>query len=381
MIKENLKKYLPKGIIQKSSFLRQSFRRPIINNAIGELSPFLKENVFVQLVGNTFNQNFPNAMMVARMGYCNGFEKLGLPYIIIDINKAPGVLKSLPNPFCMVNSIDLIGTRTKLIDELSKYPIGVWVHPWFENSKDFFSQHNLDYKIWDLDSGIKKKIFRLNPKFGFTATVERGLTFFQEWEKHGLKIFSLPLACDTKAYAYNPSKIYKDFEQVELAFVGGYWPSKGVQIDKYLRSFEEKLTIYGYNQWPYKGYKGLLSLEKESSLYFQAKVCPVINEPTVALLKGQINERVFKILGSGGCPIVDAVPSYLDLFSSDELLIAKNPVHYKKTIHQLLNDQTMNKHFRSQGHKATLAKHTYAHRAIKFLEFCGLEHKQYRTFL
>ena len=199
-----------------------------------------------------------------------------------------------------------------------------------------------------------------------------GLHFFDEWQQNGLKIASLPLACDTKLYKSKQQSSNKDFTDVDLAFVGGYWTSKGVQIDKYLRPWEDKLTVYGYSKWPYTGYGGLIGIELEPELYNQAKVCPVINEPSVALMRGQINERVFKVLGSGGCPVVDAVPAYKELYSEDELLIAENEEHFHHLIKNLLSDRELNNLYRKKGMEATLSRHTYSHRAIEFLRLSNI---------
>ena len=113
-------------------------------------------------------------------------------------------------------------------------------------------------------------------------------------------------------------------------------------------------------------------MEYEASFYHQARVCPVINEPTVALLKGQINERVFKVLGSRGCPVVDAVPAYRELFSEDELLVSDGPEHFADLVECLLKDEEMNYAYRKKGHKATLERHTYEHRAVTLMDQLGL---------
>ncbi len=85
-------------------------------------------------------------------------------------------------------------------------------------------------------------------------------------------------------------------------------------------------------------------------------------------MRGQINERVFKVLGSGGCPIVDAVPSYRELYYDNELLIADNVNHFHELVKELLNNEELNNYYREVGKTATLARHTYEHRARKIME-------------
>lgn len=371
-MKALLKKVIPAEVWDKLSTIRQGLKRANITHPTGTLDPFKGKYTFVMVVGATFDQDRPDAMMTCRMGYCHGFESIGIPYRIIDVRDVAKVLPDLPNPICMLYAADLIGVSTSTIRALRDYPTGIWVQPWFKESRGFYAQHGMDYRVWTFNDARIKRILELEAKFGFTATVPSGLHYFDEWVRHGLKMISMPLACDTKVYC--ESHVAGDeFADIELAFVGGYWASKGRQIDHYLRPWEKRLTIFGYSQWPYSGYRGLLPVNREPLLYRQARVCPVINEPTVALMKGQINERVFKVLGAGGCPVVDAVPAYQELYRKDELLVAESPEHFHELVRMLLSDEDMNERFRMKGRKATLECHTYIHRAREFLKACGVE--------
>jgi len=372
-MKKFLKNSLPLGVINLVSEIRQKYRRAVITNPTGLLDPMTGKITFVMIVGHTFDQKLPNAMMTCRMGYCHGFEAIGIPYIIIDIHQVAEILPKLSNPVCMLYAADLIGVSDSLIRSLKKYNTGIWVQPWFEDSMNFFKQNGLDYKTWTFNDKLTMKVLQVGANFGFTATTPSGLHFFNQWNKSGLKMASLPLACDTKIYNTKKQLFNKEFSNVDLAFVGGYWTSKGVQIDDYLRPWESKLTVYGYSKWPYSGYCGPISYEQELELLHQAKVCPVVNEPTVALLSGQINERVFKVLGSAGCPVVDAVPAYRELYSEDELLVAKNTNDFNNLVQRLLDDKEFNNHYRKKGNEATLSRHTYSHRAVEFLRLCGIE--------
>ena len=183
---------------------------------------------------------------------------------------------------------------------------------------------------------------------------------------------SLPLACDTTRYnkSITPNSC---FAEVELAFVGGYWPSKGVQLDAYLRQLESKLTVYGYNEWPYANYGGQIAATEEPVLYASASICPVINEPTVSHLHGQINERVFKVLGSGGFPIVDNVPQYRALFNLDELVIAESPEDFRHKVEYFIDWPDERKNYMLAGRKAVFSRHTYGHRAKNFLDALNIK--------
>ncbi len=370
-MKALIKKAIPTEIWNKLSTIRQGLKRANITHPTGVLDPFKGKETFVMVVGPSFDQNWPDAMMTSRMGYCRAFEGLGIPYLIADVRDVADLIQRLPNPIVMYFAGDLEFLPANHIPILQPFPSAVWVYPWFSDSQNFFISHGLNPKTWTLSARTIGKIRSLSPRLGFTATVPSGLYFFEGWERCGIPVKSFPLACDTHVYRSAPDVI-PEFENVSLGFVGGYWPSKGKEIDRYLRQFESRLRIYGYNKWPYSGYHGKLPVEYEASFYRQARVSPVINEPTVALLKGQINERVFKVLGSWGCPVVDAVPAYRELYAEEELLVSDGPEHFAELVESLLDDEEMNCAYREKGHKATLDRHTYEHRAVTLMDQLGL---------
>jgi hypothetical protein len=181
----------------------------------------------------------------------------------------------------------------------------------------------------------------------------------------------MPFACDTALYT--PDAPHRsEFDGVKLAFVGAYWTSKGRQIDEYLRPLEDDLVVYGYSKWPYRGFRGQLPLEYEPSLYRQACLSPTINEPSVALLHGQINERVFKILGCKGVTIVDAIPAYRDFFSADELPLPEDAPDFCDMVHELLRSESLRERWRQRGHEAVMQRHTYLNRASELSRRLGL---------
>lgn len=341
-------------------------RRSLIEKPIGQLQPDPNKPLFVLFVGNTFNSSHPNAMLTARLGYCNAFEHIGIPYLISDIRDADRVLELFPKAFSMIYSADLIGVEIKIIKILKRIPNAVWVPPWFNRSNQFFKAHRLNHRNWTFGDAVNQKVIELEPNFVFTATVPSGLSFFEKWTNLGLDVLSLPLACDTTIYKKNSNT--NKYNGVKLAFVGGYWRSKGVQIDNYLRPWESLLTIYGSTPWPYTGYKGRLPFSDEPFLYRSAIGCPVINEPTVSLMKGQINERIFKVLGSGGCPVVDCVPAYRELFEESELNIPSSLEEFNHNINKILFDPDYNNTIREMGFKAVMEKHTYIKRAELYLD-------------
>jgi hypothetical protein len=347
--------------------------RAHITQATGRLDPRSGSATFVVVVGPAFDQQVPNAIVLILLGYCRAFETLGIPYLIVDIADVAAALPELPRPFCLIDGHDVHHPWVpgEALRALRRHPSCVWATPWFRDSDRFFASHDLDASVWDWAHEHRRRVLACEPRFVFTGTAPRGLGFFEEWHRNGVPAVSMPFACDTTLYT--PDAPHRgEFDGVEMAFVGGYWPSKGRQIDAYLRPLEDNLVIYGYSEWPYRGYRGQLAPEREPSLYRQARLSPTINEPSVALLHGQINERVFKILGCGGVTVVDAVPAYRDFFSDDELPIADDPDDFRDRAHELLRGEPARERWRERGFKAVMERHTYVHRARELLARLGV---------
>jgi hypothetical protein len=216
-----------------------------------------------------------------------------------------------------------------------------------------------------------RAILQSEPAFAFTISPTCAFAYYERWSKVGLRIESVPLACDTTLYHPNTPD-HPQFAGVEMAFVGGYWPYKAVQFDRYLRPYEKKLTIFGRERWPYAGYGGPLPLAQEAALYRQARLSPTINEPHAERFNLDLNERVFKVLGSGGCSITDAISGYREWFTAGELPVPSSLAEYHELVQALLTDEALNQAFRTRGYQAIVERHTYAHRAQTILKLLGL---------
>lgn len=339
-------------------------KKPLITQPYKK-KPKSGEITFVMIVGSAFNQNKPNAETTCRIGLCNGFEKIGVPYVIISIFELSKVLDKIKNPVCWISGSDYKMLTSKNAKALKKHKHAVWVSHWFKGSKSFYEANRLPNLSWS--QKYCKKILSTNPDFVFTPGTKSMLRFYEEWVNHGAKLVSLPLACDTQVY-YKDAPQVREFNNIKMAFVGGYWAEKAKQFDKYLRPFEDQLSVFGYCAWPYKNYRGQLSRELEASLYKQALLSPAINEPQAEIMGGDICERVFKVLGSGGLAITDCVPAHYDIFEKNQLIVPKDLDDFKKKVKQILDNPRRFNKYRLAGHKAIIESHTYAHRAKTILK-------------
>ncbi|MCL5997264.1 MAG: glycosyltransferase [Chloroflexi bacterium] len=351
--------------------IKYSFHRPVITQPQGKLAPGSAPYTFVMMVGPTFNQTIPNAATTARMGWCRGFEQLGIPYLFISVFELAQRLPELPNPICWLSAAEYTYLNRHNLAALKRFRHLVWVHPWFKGERAFYRRHNLmDQSSHDRQN---RKILSGEPALVFTISPQGSFEYYGNWANNGAHLVSLPLACDTALYRPDTPD-YPEFAGVQMAFVGGYWPYKARQFDRYLKPYQDRLTVFGYTPWPYAGYGGRLPDHKEPSLYRQARLSPTINEPQIEVMGIDLNERVFKVLGSGGMTVTDVAPGYREWFSADELLVPGSEAEYHDMVRQVLSDEGMNSIYRRKGYAAVMARHTYAHRAQVVLDYLGLPH-------
>ena len=327
---------------------------------------------FVMIVRRGFNINKPNANMTCRLGFCNGFRQNGIGYRLVSVWEIEKTLPKLQNPIIFLSVYDYLDMSNKSRKMLRNFKHFVWGNPDVEVMKKIYLKYNFKYQ--GFGSEIYNLVLESEPQFIFTISPPSAIKFFSKWNKLGLKVKSIPLACDTSFYYQLPEEGNK-YEDVQMAFVGGYWPKKAIQFDKYLMPYEDILTVYGYSKWPYRGYKGNLSRENEKYLYKKATISPAISEPHAEVM-GDIVERAFKIMGSGGLAITDVVPFYRELFNPEELLVPENIDEYHYMVKKVLTDKDFNKKYREAGYKAIKDRHTYAHRARTILKYLDIDYSK-----
>lgn len=340
--------------------------KPVIFNECGLLSQDSGKLVFVVVCGPGFDMSVPNAGMTSRMGWCHGFEEIGIPYILISVFELASRLPEIPRPLCWISASDYMYLNNRNLRALKKTEHFVWVNTWFKGETEFYATYN--YQNNSDAKQLNEKIISSDPSFVFTIAPEGSFEYFETWIQQGLKLVSLPLACDTSVYTGQTADV-PEFGCIEMAFVGGYWPYKALQFDRYLKPYSDRLKVFGYSPWPYAGYGGQIPVYLEASLYAHARLSPSINEPHVEKMGIDINERVFKVLGSGGMTITDVTPGYRELFTGDELLVPDSINDYHDMVHDILKDEDLNRQYRERGRAAVLSRHTYAHRAKAVLDF------------
>lgn len=332
--------------------------------------PEESEYTFVMIVNKGYNVNIPNANSSIRLGFCRGFEQIGIKYRIVSVYDLEKQIESFTSPIIFLSCYDYRDLSRSMRKKLRNYKHFVWGAPNTGVLQNIYKKLNYDYAE-DFGKNIFSTVSSSEPDFIWAPVPKSALENYSQWRDYGCRLESIPLACDTEKYF--PSAEKKKFPDMDDAvFVGGYWPKKAIQFDLYLRPIENILKVYGYSKWPYKGFCGLLVENRERELYFSAKVSPALSEPH-AEFTGDIVERVYKIMGSGGLAVPDVNRFYAELFTKEELFIPATTSEYYDFIYTVLKDEELNRKYRTNGYKAVIEKHTYKIRALQIAGFLGIK--------
>jgi hypothetical protein len=340
------------------------------NNPTG--GPSASSHTFIMVCGTSFDAVVPNAASAIRLGYCRAFARLGFRYRLASVLQLEKVLQEEQNPFVFLSVFDFESLSRGACKLLQNVPHFTWVNPTNASVFSVYGRYGVEPKKVRVVADYAVKCARNSGASFFWGTcTPRGFEHFGEWNNAPAPLISLPLACDDERYF--PDDAPSRFAGVEMSFVGGYWPNKAIQFEKFLKPYEDRLTVYGHSPWPYKNYGGRLGESEERILYRNARLSPAISEPHVELT-GDIVERVFKVAGSGGVAVVDVAPSYYkEIFSPHEILIPEDLPHYHELVRQALKDESFNERFRQSGIRAILDRHTYVHRGRLILEMLNIK--------
>lgn len=315
-----------------------------------------------------FNMNILNANSTIRLGYCRAFAQIGIQYQLVSVFEVARVIPQLNHPFVFLSCYDYGDLDITAVKLLRRYPHFIWVTPWWKHMEKVFGQY--DRLPPRMPKRVVTRIMDSGANFVWAPVPLSCLVYYEEWEKRGQRLESIPQACDTTRYYPEPGN--QRFSDVKMAFIGGYRPYKNIQYNKYLKPYENILAVFGYNRWPYKGYGGLLHEADERLLYQNSRVCPALSEPHAEVM-GDIVERAFKVMGSGGLAVTDVIPFYRELFKTNELLVPSTVDEYHEMVRRALVDEGFNRRNREAGYQAIMDRHTYVHRAITILSLLGLK--------
>tara|TARA_R100001163_G_C5056386_1_gene192799 strand:- start:565 stop:1596 length:1032 start_codon:yes stop_codon:yes gene_type:complete len=193
------------------------------------------------------------------------------------------------------------------------------------------------------------------------------------YESIGIKPVSLMMCADTIMYG---GAEVDDKLKCDIGFVGGYWPHKGLIIDRYLFPLlhpmhKYRVKIFGNQPWKVNQYCGVINDADVKNLFVSAKICPNLSEPHAHEFGIDVNERIFKILYSGGFCISDNVDAY-KMFG-DGIVIADSPEDFENKINHYLDAPEERVAIAKRGREYVKDNHTGFHRCSTILSECGFK--------
>lgn len=196
--------------------------------------------------------------------------------------------------------------------------------------------------------------------FGYGHDTDRQL--WEHWtSRHGIPWVPLPTAGDSTIY-----KIIESGKSIDIGYVGGYWPYKARNLDRYLlpvvRDKSLRMSVFGWGDWPAGICRGGIDDSDVPAVLASARVGPCVVEPHTTKWGIDLPERLWKVALCGALVVHDPVHGLGRYMPS--ALVATDPADF----HHLC------KHYADESHESerialaqrqraeVLAKHTYFQR-------------------
>lgn len=205
------------------------------------------------------------------------------------------------------------------------------------------------------------------------------------WSTIGVKPVGILNAADTFAYCPQQLGMSKNATKYELesdvSFIGGYWPYKARNLDRYMlplcqESYGLKVKIWGNQPWPVHQFLGQCSDADTPHIFVSAKVCPSVSEPHSTDLGFDVIERPFKVLAAGGFCVSDYVEEARDLFTEEELPMGRSPKEFIRMVRDFVKDPDSRLPFMAAGRRKVLMEHTYLDRVAQMFGELELHHER-----
>ncbi len=198
-------------------------------------------------------------------------------------------------------------------------------------------------------------------------------TCFDYWINAGIPVLEEPLAADDSVYTKKMSLV----KNIDISYIGGWWPFKGQQLDKFFmpmkKEFGGKFKIYG-RDWPHLAeQEGHVTDKRFNQITHRSKIAIQIHEPSQVQEKRiHVNERIFKLLAMNAFAVCDNNPCLYEYFDEDELVVCSTPEEMVDKCKFYLKNSGLRKEVSLKGYKAVMERHTYTVRAKTLLSFLGI---------
>lgn len=315
----------------------------------------------------------PHAHYYIRMSWAKVFSAMGHQVEIWQKDEKPAfdIFDEFEPDLFMGQTYNLDEAVFKCIKQRPHMKVVMRASDWGDIQKDIDLEK---YPILVAQEKEKKLLERLKEETGKPDFVHNHYhenwirVTHNKWKDIGIEPISLIHAADIFDFYLRPPI---DMLKCDIGFVGGYWPYKAINLDKYLVSLchpvgKYNIKLFGGSDWPVVQYLGRIDSQNVGGLFASATISPNISEPHSQDFGYDIIERPFKVLMSGGFCISDYVESMAnDVFTNNEILFAKDPKEFKTLVdYYIANPEKRNPHIEA-GYNLVVNNHTYFHRVAK----------------
>lgn len=195
-------------------------------------------------------------------------------------------------------------------------------------------------------------------------------------------VHSVLVSADVTKYFYSePNEKYN----VNIAYVGGYWPFKGRNLDKYILSLTYPTTkwsvrLFG-SGWNVVNGLGRISDEEAAKYYRNAMIIPHVVEPHCGDVYQDLPLRYFQVPACGGFAISCPCVGIRDVFDETELVVAENPQDFFDKIVYYLNNPKETEPFRFNAMKKVYQNHTGFHRIKQLHNILEIDSEPIQRFI
>lgn len=195
---------------------------------------------------------------------------------------------------------------------------------------------------------------------------------WNKWESNVAKV--IPMPCGGDATIHRPVQPTNEFK-CEIGFIGGYWPYKAINLNKYLLPALNKYDskVYGWGGWHHKAYKGVINDNDVNKLFSSAAICPSIVEPHTSRYGIDIPERMFKVPLGGGFTICDPCCGIARYVNMDIFPVALSTTEYLEIIENYLCNKDKRLELKEKQRQFMLKHHTYFSRLETMLKTIGYD--------
>ena len=315
-----------------------------------------------------------HAHFFERSAWANAFNACGINAILWDCKKIPAfdIFDTYEPDIFLGQSYNLDESLIKCIYERPHLKVALRAGDWGDQESEVDKSK---YNILYCSTAEKQLLQNLKehtgkPDFVYIHYNESSINVtHNHFRTIGIEPKSLMMSADVLMYG---NATYDPKLDCDIGFVGGYWPYKGIVINRYLFPLLHDVTkynikIFGNQIWPANQYCGMIDDREVKNLFVSAKICPNLSEPHAQVFGIDINERIFKILFAGGFCISDHVNSY-NLFG-DGLVMAKTPEEFKDKIEYYLNHPRERNAIAAAGQDIVKKHHTSFDRISQIMKY------------